>query len=150
MKVVLLADIKNVGKKGEVKQVADGYAANMLIPKGLAKKADTTSINAALQATAAESFKHQELVKEANDKKQALQNLQLKFLLNVGEGGKAFGGGITNKEIEQELTSKGFNIERKKIEFEPAKKVGKYTAKIKLYDGIVANLVIIIDAKNNN
>jgi len=145
MKVVLLADVKGVGKKGEVKEVADGYAANALIPKGLARKADAKVLNEVKQGKDAESFRHAELLKEAEGIKRKIETTDLKFNLKFGESGKAFGG-LSSKEIESELASHGITVDKKKIELDGTiKAAGHYAVKIKLYGGIFAVLKVIVE-----
>lgn len=148
MKVILLADIKTLGKKGEVKNVADGYASNLLIPRGLAKKVDASAINDSNQDKAAYQFRHEELLREAAATKAKIDSLTLVFKLKFGNNGKAFGG-ISSKEVEGELLARGIKIDRKKIELQDTlKAAGGYNAKIRLYDNVTATLKIIIESQD--
>lgn len=145
MKVVLLADVKNLGKKGEIKNVADGYAANSLIPKGLAQKADAILSNDAKQKQAANAFHFEEEKTAATELKGKLDKLSLTLTIKFGENGKAYSS-IGNKELADALKKQGFDIDRKKIEVDTIKSEGTFFAKIKLFSGIVAKLKFEVKA----
>ena len=145
MKIILLQDVSSLGRKGDIKEVADGYAANLLIPKGLAKKVDASVLNEKKQNVQAQDFKHGELLKEAEEQKAKLESADIVFKLKFGEGGKAFGG-VSSKEIEGELTKKRIIVDKKKIELEDVlKNQGKYPVKIRLYGGVSAQLTVSIE-----
>ncbi len=145
MKVILLTDVKNLGKKGEIKNVADGYASNSLIPKGLAKKADATLSNDAMQKQAASNFHYEEEKKAASELKTKLEALNLVLTIKFGENGKAYSS-ISNKELSEALKKQGFEIDRKKIEVDSIKSEGTFFAKVKLFSGIVAKLKFEVKA----
>lgn len=143
MKVVFLENCKQ-GKKGEVKQVADGFARNFLLPNKLAKEVNASVNNEIKQKQTANSFHHEENLKEAYDIKKKLENLSIVMSVKFGENGKAFGS-ITNKELGAYLEDKGFNIDRKKIEIkEPIKSAGVHEVKIKLYGSVEAKVKVTI------
>ncbi len=146
MKVVLLADVKNIGKKGEIKNVADGYATNSLIPKGLAQKADATLSNNAKQKQAANAFHYEEDKKAATELKSKLEKLNLILTIKFGENGKAYSS-VSNKEISDALKKQGFEVDRKKIDVDVIKSEGTFFAKIKLFSGIVAKLKFEVKAE---
>lgn len=138
MKVVFLVNNLS-GKKGEVKEVADGYAKNFLIPKGIVKQVNTSVTNELKQAQVASDFHHKESLKEAEQLKRKLKDVVISISLKIGQSGKAFGS-VGSKEVSDSLEKLGFNIDRKKIEIEGTiKGEGLYNIKIKLYGGIVAN-----------
>lgn len=145
MKVILLTDVKNLGKKGDIKNVADGYASNSLIPKGLAKKADAVLSNDAKQKQIADSFHYEEDKKNASLTKQQLEKLNVVMFLTFGAGGKAYSS-ISNKEICEELKKLGFDIDRKKIEAPAIKSEGTFIVKVKLFTGIIANIKVEVKA----
>ena len=145
MKVVLLQDIKTLGKKGEIKDVSDGYAANALIPKGLAKKVNSSIVNETKQSSLAADFKHNELLKEAGELKAKIEADEITFNLKFGENGKAFGG-ISSKEVEEALADHGIKVDKRKIDLESTiKMAGNYELNIKLYGGVIAKLRIAIE-----
>jgi len=146
MKVIFLENCKQ-GKKGDVKEVADGFAKNFLFPNKLAKEVNTSVKNEIKQQQTANNFHHEENLKEAYEIKKQLENLQIVMEIKFGENGKAFGS-ITNKEIGEYLDSKGFNIDRKKIEIKQAiKSEGIHDAKVKLYGSVEAKLKITVVKK---
>lgn len=148
MKVILLQDIKNVGKKEQIIEANDGYARNYLLPKKIAIEATKDNL-AKLQAkkTSEENKKKAEI--EANKKiAKRLEKIELTIKAKVGENNKIFGG-ITSKEIS-EILKKEYEIEidKKKIIIkETIKNLGRYTADIKFGDGVNAELTINITAE---
>lgn len=146
MKVVLLTDVKNLGKKGEIKNVADGYATNSLIPRGLVKKADATLSNNARQQQAADAFHYEEEKKAATELKGKLEKLNLTLYIKFGENGKAYSS-ISNKELSDEFKKHGLEVDRKKIEVESIKTEGTFFAKVKLFSGIVAKVRFDVKAQ---
>ena len=139
MKVVLLADVKNLGKKGEIKNVADGYATNSLIPRGLVKKADATLSNNARQQQAANAFHYEEEKAAAEALKSKLEKLNLTLYIKFGENGKAYSS-VSNKELSDEFKKHGLEVDRKKIEVDSIKTEGTFFAKVKLFSGVIAKV----------
>ncbi len=145
MKVILLQDIKNVGRKDEIIKANDGYARNYLFPKKLAIEATNDNLSK-LQAkkTSEENKKKAEI--EANKKiAMQIEKLRLQILAKAGENGKIFGG-ITSKEISEELKKQNnIDIDKKKIILkETIKNLGTFTAEIKFGDGVNAKLTLEI------
>ena len=143
MKIILIKDVKGTGKKGEVVEVSDGFARNMLIPKGLAKEANAGNLNTLNKQIAMEEKKKEEAI--ANGKKAAedIEKVKVKIYTKMGENGKVFGS-ITSKDISEAL-KKQFEIEidKKKIVLDsPIKNAGEYMVPIKVYTEISANLKI--------
>lgn len=148
MKVILLQDIKNVGKKEQIIEANDGYARNYLLPKKIAIEATKDNL-AKLQAkkTSEENKKKAEI--EANKKiAKRLEKIELTIKAKVGENNKIFGG-ITSKEISETLKKEyEIEIDKKKITIkETIKNLGRYTADIKFGDGVNAELAINITAE---
>jgi len=143
MKVVLTENVKGIGKKLDVVNVSEGYARNYLIPRNLAKPADNKSLSEANTKKEAIRFKQDTERDAANHKKEQIERLTLEFKLKTAEGGKLFGS-VTSKEIGDRLKEQnGIEVDKKKIMLEEAIKVtGTYVAKIKLYEGITANLKV--------
>lgn len=146
MKVVFLKDVRGTAKKGEIKEVADGYANNYLIKNGFAKKADNSAINESKgKAVASDYHKEQERLR-ALELKKILDNRQIQLTIRCGENGKAFGS-ITSKEISEELAKKGIEIDKKKIDLsEPIKSVGDYQISARIYPNIVSTFTLNVRA----
>ena len=142
MKVVLLADVKGHGKKGELCNVSDGYARNFLFPKKLAAVADNTAMNELKNREAAAAHHKQEEIDRANATAKALNGKTVTISAKAGSNGKLFGS-VTSKEIAAEIKkSLGIEIDRKKMNVADIKNFGEYTAEIKLYTGIIAKLTV--------
>ena len=133
MKVILLADVRGTGKKGELKEVSDGFANNFLIKTGKAKRADNATISENKNRQEANDF-HKEMERQDAVKLgEKLKGQKIVLTIKCGENGKTFGS-ITAKEIADELSKKGFQIDKRKIEVkEPIKAVGNYEVNIKLH-----------------
>lgn len=143
MKVILLKDVKGSGKKGDVVDVADGYAKNFLLKRGLAVVADTANLNELKGQKDAEQHRIDMQRKEATDIANVLKGKTINAYAKAGEGGKLFGS-VTSKEIasliEQQLKVK---VDRKKLTLsEDIKAFGTYEAQAKLFAGITAKLYV--------
>lgn len=147
MKVVLLEDVKGHGKKGELCNVSDGYARNFLFPKKLAVAADNKSVSEATTKKEAIQFKKDTDRENALKLKAEIEKVTVNFKLKTAENGKLFGS-VTSKEISEELKkTSGIEVDKKKIILEDAvKSTGTYTAKVKLYEGVIANLKVKVDS----
>lgn len=143
MKVVLNDNIKGLGKKLDVVNVSEGYARNYLFPKKLAKAADNKSVSEATTKKEAIKFKQDTDRAEAMKIKETIESITLEFKVKAAEGGKLFGS-ITSKEISDELKKvSNIAIDKKKISLEnQVKTIGQYVVKVKLYEGISANLKV--------
>ncbi len=145
MKVLLLQDVKGSGKKGDIVEVSDGYAKNFLIKKSLAKEANNSvMLEKASQVASLERTKklEKEAAQAIADK---LNNKEFTLHVKLGENGKMFGA-ITSKEIAEELIKNGFEIDKKQILLDsPIKSTGRYTIEAKLYQGVVAKFMIVIE-----
>lgn len=145
MKVVLQADVKGSGKKGQMIEVADGYARNFLLKKGLAIEANATAMNELKNREAAESFRLAEEKKAAEAQKAAIEGKTVKLTAKAGANGKLFGS-ITAGEIAEGL-KKQFDVavEKRKINLkDDIKAFGSYTVEIKIYNGISANIYVLV------
>lgn len=138
MKVIFKQDVKGQGKKGEVKNVADGYARNYLLPRGLAVEATPGNMKALKEAQRREHEKEQEADAQAHALKQRLEQLDLKIKAKAGEKGRLFGA-ITSKHISDELKEQNITVDRKKVQLdEPIRALGVTKVEIKLRPGITA------------
>ena len=145
MRVVLNQDVKGVGKKLQVVEVSEGYARNFLLPKKLANIADNKSLNEAKTKKEADKFRKDTEFANAKVQKEKIEKIYIEFKEKNRANGKLFGS-VTEKEIAEKLNEKlGIEISKKKITLsEPIKQVGNYSAQIKLYEGVVANLKILV------
>ncbi|MCL2670711.1 MAG: 50S ribosomal protein L9 [Clostridiales bacterium] len=147
MKVLLEQDIKGTGKKGEIVDVAEGYARNFLLPRKMASPADAASINAMnIQKSAAQHRKFQAGI-AARDAAKALDRAQVTIQANVGENGKMFGT-VGNKEVAAALkVQKGVDVDKKNIRMDPVRAIGEYSARIALFEGVSAVVTVRVIAK---
>lgn len=141
MKVILLDNIKGVGKKDEVINASDGYARNYLLPKKLAVEANTENMSKLNNKKEANSYKKDLEKQAAEEIAQKLKGILLKIKVKAGENGKIFGG-VTAKEISDNLKSQyQIEIDKKKIELkEQIKTLGSFSVTIKLYEGVTGTL----------
>lgn len=148
MKVILLADVKGKGKAGDVVKVNDGYARNMLFPKGLAKEATAGNLKNLehQKAIAAEQEAERKAEAEATAKK--LADLTVKIETKAGDNGKLFGS-ITSADIADACKGQaGIEIDKKKIVLDaPVKQAGNVEVQVKLYPEVTAKLKVEIIAK---
>jgi len=144
MKVVLLADVKGHGKKGELCNVSDGYARNFLFPKKLAVEADNAALNELKNREQAAAHHKQEEINAAKATAEKLEGKSVKIVAKAGSGGRLFGS-VTSKEIANEIkNSLGIEVDRKKMTVADIKNFGEYTAEIKLYQGITAKVTVVV------
>lgn len=143
MKVILLQDVKALGKKGDVVEVSEGYARNMLLKKGLGKEATGSNMNdLKLQKANAEK-----VAREALDAAQALaremEGKTVKLAVKTGEGGRVFGS-VSSKEVAEALKKQlGYEIDKKKILMEsPIKTLGVTNVPIKLHTKVTAEVKV--------
>ena len=148
MKVILLQDVKALGKKGEVVEVSEGYARNMLLKKGIGKEATGQNMNdLKLQKANAEK-----VAKEALEAAQALgkemEGKTVKISVKAGEGGRVFGS-VSSKEIAEELKKQlGYEVDKKKIILEsPIKALGVTNVGIKLHAKVTTEVKVHVVEK---
>ena len=141
MKVILLDNIKGVGKKDEVINASDGYARNFLFPKKLAVEANAENMSKLNNKKEANNYRKDLEKQEAQEIAKKLKGILLKMKVKAGENGKIFGG-VTAKEISDNLkTQYNMEIDKKKVDLkEPIKTLGSFQVNIKLYEGVVGTL----------
>ena len=147
MKVILLDNIKGVGKKDQIINASDGYARNFLFPKKLAVEANNENLAKLKAQNESKAFKKETAKNEASQIAEKINKITLKITVKAGENGKIFGG-VTAKEIAESLKNEyKIEIDKKKVALpETIKNIGTYTVDIKLYEGIVAKLQVKIEA----
>ena len=146
MKVILKADVKGQGKKGEIVNVSDGYARNFLFKNNLAEEATASSVNSA--RISAEAAEHRKAVEKAaaQELKKKLDSESVTVKIKVGENGKLFGA-LNTQNISDALAAKGLEVDKKKIVIaEPIKALGRYTVTVKCYAEISAKLTVVVEA----
>ncbi len=143
MKVIFLQDVKGSGKKGEVKNVADGYARNFLIGKGLAVEATAKNMNLLDGQKASEQHKKDVEKQNAEDIKATIDGKKIVAPAKAGSNGKLFGSVTTGTIAELIEKQFGKKIEKKKISLKnDIKNFGTYEADVKLYNGVNAKVTI--------
>ena len=143
MQVVLLEDVKALGKKGQVVKVNDGYARNFILPKKLGVEATPQNLNQLKQQKAYEAKVAAEQLAEAKALGEELSKVSVKLAVKVGEGGRLFGA-ISSKEIAQAAKEQcGLELDKKKIVLpEPIKTLGTHTVPVKLHREVTAELKV--------
>lgn len=148
MKVILNQDVKGIGKKGEIKEVSDGYARNFLLPKKLASEATNANIDTAKQKLAAAEHKKEVEKAEALVLADKIKKLSVDCFIKTGKDGRVFGA-VTSKEISEALLKQhNISIDKKKISSQSIKAMGSYTAEVKLYANVSASLNVNVSAKS--
>ncbi len=143
MKVIFLQDVKGSGKKGEIKNVADGYAKNFLINKGLAVEANAKNMNTLHGQQASAQHKKDVEIQNAEDVKAVIHGKKVVAAAKAGSNGKLFGSITTGNIAELIEKQFGKKIEKKKIALKnDIKNFGTYEAEVKLYSGVVAKVTI--------
>lgn len=145
MKVVLLKDVKKLGKSGEIVEVNDGYARNMLIKQGIALEATAANLNDLKLKIKNEEKKEENLKNIASANKQLIESKTLNLYIKAGANGKTFGS-ITSKEISEGIKKLcDIDIDKKQVELDGSiKLVGTYDVPIKLHKDIIATLKLVV------
>lgn len=148
MKVILLQDVKSLGKKGEVVETAEGYGRNYLLPRKLAKEANVANLNQARKDQATAAHRAAQAKDEAVVLGAQVEKVTVQMKVRVGENGKMFGS-VTSKDVAEALIKQtGLDIDRRKIELKtPVKGLGEYTAVAKLHTDVTAAFKVIVDAE---
>ena len=145
MKVILLKDIKGTGKKDQIIEASDGYARNYLFPKGLAKEANATNMNAIENSRKAQQ--HRENVEKAAAEETArkLAGKVLKVTARGAEGGRLYGS-VTSQELADALEKQyGVKVEKRRIDSANIRNAGEYKISVWLYAGITAEMTAIVE-----
>jgi len=145
MIVILIKDVKGVGKAGEVVKVSDGYARNMLLPRGLATEATEGNVRNLEKQKAIQEANRQKELAEAKELAAKLAQLSVKIVTKSGEGGRLFGS-ITSKDVADALADQHkISIDKRKFVLEnPIKHTGDYEVDIKIYTDVTAKLKVTV------
>ena len=146
MKIILLQDVKALGKKGDTKEVADGYARNSLIPKGLAIAATSANLNMLANEEKKKKEKEASELKQAKEVAARLKEVSVMLSCKCGEAGRLFGS-VTNGDIAEALEKQNFAIDKRKIEIpETIKQLGGHDVIIRLHAQVQAKITIMVTA----
>ena len=143
MKVILQKDVKNIGKKGDVVEVAEGYGRNFLLPRGLAVEANAGNLRHAAQQRQLESAKAERELKDAEKIGAKLKGQKLEIKAKVGEGGRLFGS-VTTQEIADQLRKQfSVEIDKRKIDVqEPIKTLGSHPVTVKVHPKVHVTVTV--------
>ena len=144
MEVILKADVKGLGKKGEKVKASDGYARNFLFPKGLATEANAQSLTELRIREQSNQHKIDVEIAAANDSKAKLQGKTIKITAKAGNNGKLFGS-VTSKEVAAEIAKQfGVKVDKRKLTMDDIKTFGSFKVEVKLYTNIVAEMTVMV------
>ena len=142
MKVILKADVKSLGKKGDLVNTSDGYARNFLFPKGLAIEANAQAMNEFNNKETAKKFHKAEEIKAANELKDRIEGKTFKVSAKAGANGKLFGS-VTAKDVAAKIKEEmNIDIDKRKISMTDIKAFGTVKAEVKVYQGVVATISV--------
>jgi len=146
MKVILIEDVKSLGKKGEIVNVNDGYARNFILPKKLGIEATGKNINDLKLKKAHDDKVAQEQLEAAQSLRKDIEAGQITLSIKTGEGGRAFGS-IAAKEIAEAVKEQmGYEVDKKKVQLgEPIKTLGTHTVPVKLHPKVTAGLKVVVN-----
>ncbi|TQQ84559.1 50S ribosomal protein L9 [Peptacetobacter hominis] len=149
MKVILLKDVKGTGKKGEMKEVSDGYARNFLFPKKMAIQADTNAVKELNEKKKSQEFHAKKEYDEAVLLGKQMEEINIEIYTKAGEGGRVFGS-ITSKDIAEQLKKqKGIEVDKRKILLdEPIRTLGSRRVEIKIHPKVTTNIRVDVKEKN--
>lgn len=144
MKVIFLKDVKGTGKKGEIKEISDGYARNFLFPKKLAVVASEGNLNTLNEQQKKQEEQEAEKLHIANELKGKLEAITLPFTTKVGKEGKVFGS-VTSKQISEQLRSQGIDIDKKQVLLsDPIRLVGTTPVAVKVHPKVTATVRVSV------
>lgn len=147
MKVILLKDVKSMGKKGDTVNASDGYARNYLFPRGLAQEATEGNLHILNNKKEAERRQKLAEIEAAQKLAESLKGKEIKLTVKSGENGRLFGS-ITGKDIADELNKKfKVNVDKKKVVVDTIRQLGTYDVEVKLYPEISTKIKLVVSEK---
>lgn len=146
MKLILLQDVKGLGKANDVVDVNDGYGRNFLMKKGLAKESTAANLNEVKLKQGAKAEHERRALEAAKELSEKLGGKEFVLKMKCGEGGKLYGA-VTNSDISDALKKEGFDIEKKQVVINnPIKAVGRFGVRIKLHPKVSCEVTIEVEA----
>lgn len=141
MKVILMQDVKSLGKKGELVEASDGYARNFLLPRKLAKEANAQAMNEYKNAENSKNYKIATQKAQAEHDKKTLEGKTFKMTAKAGQGGRLFGS-VTSKQVAEEIKKQyNIDVDKRKVVLDcDIKEFGTYHAVVKLFTGVSAKI----------
>ena len=147
MKVIFLSDVKNQGKKNEIKEVKDGYAENFLIKKGLAIKATETNVEKVSKKVSEDALEENLLIKDLESIKKKLEKEILEFKVKTGEQDRVFGS-ISSKQIKEKLSELGYKVGKQNIKLDHIiDSLGVHNVEIELHKKVIAIVKVKVSKK---
>lgn len=148
MKVVLLADVKKVGKKGEIVEVSEGYARNFILKKKLGKEATNAAINDVKLKNAADERHRAEELQAAQELGEKLKDMSITLKMKSGEGGRTFGSISTKEIVKGAKEQLDITLDKKKLQLkEPIKSLGTHVVTVKLHPKVTSQLSVKVQAE---
>jgi len=148
MKVILLQDVKSLGKKGDVVNVSDGYARNYILPRKLGQEATNASLNDRKLQKEKEDRQAARNLAEAKEKAEQLKDIVLEIPVKTGEGGRVFGSVSTKEIISAAKEQKGLDLDKKKLLLDEAiKTCGMHVVKIRLHKDVIGEFKVHVTEK---
>ncbi len=144
MKVVLLQDVKGLGKKGELVNTSDGYARNFLFPRKLAMEANSQAMSELKNRESAEKHRIDTEIAAAKESASKIEGKTVKISAKAGANGKLFGS-VTSKDVAEAISKEfGLKLDKRKVVVDDIKNFGTYPVEVKLYNGISASMFVMV------
>ena len=144
MKVVLLQDVKGLGKKGELVNTSDGYARNFLFPRKLAMEANSQAMSELKNREASEKHRIETEIAAAKASASKIEGKTVKLSAKAGANGKLFGS-VTSKDVADAISKEyGLKLDKRKVIVDYIKTFGTYPVEVKLYNGISASMFVMV------
>ncbi len=144
MKVVLLQDVKGLGKKGELVNTSDGYARNFLFPRKLAMEANSQAMSELKNREASEKHRIETEIAAAKASAAKIEGKTVKLSAKAGANGKLFGS-VTSKDVAEAISKEfGLKLDKRKVVVDDIKNFGTYPVEVKLYNGISASMFVMV------
>lgn len=141
MRVIMVTDVKGIGKAGEIHEVKDGYARNFLIPKGMAKVATAALETESRKKRERQAARQAQELAKMRELADSHQGRVVQIAAKVGDQGRLFGA-ITNSDVAQALAAEGLSVDRKKISMDPIRHLGEFSVTVHLYPGVHTDIMV--------
>ena len=149
MKVILTADVKGMGKRGDLVEAKDGYARNFLFPRGLAMEANEANLRELKHQNKARDKREEEALEAARQLKREIEEKSFLLKVKAGDAGRIFGS-VTAMDIAAELEKQGFKIDRRSIQLDsPLKTLGNHEVKVKLHHEVQASIKLVLEGEES-